>query len=136
MRWQIFSEKPATGPDGMRATNFITLAGGMLQAVMFGYGGIRVRERQMDVRPHVLPNATSWSIDGFKYRGSTLSFDFRHGDVVVTLTGRNPSAEPLVLLTGSGGGERYELIPDNPLMVERGPFTIVTQSDESFVEQQ
>ncbi|ELU12915.1 hypothetical protein CAPTEDRAFT_112806, partial [Capitella teleta] len=42
--FKIFSEKPPGSPDGQRAVNFITGMGGMLQAVFFGYGGIRQME--------------------------------------------------------------------------------------------
>ena len=116
----------------MRATNFITLAGGMLQALIFGYGGIRVRPYQMDMRPQILPNVSSWSIDGFKYRNSALSFDFRPANLTVTLTRRNPGAHSLILLTHIDDG-RYELTEDSPIVVVRGPVTIVTEPDEPFL---
>ena len=130
--YQIFSEKPDSGPDGMRATNFITLAGGMLQAVLFGYGGIRVRDTHMDMKPYILPNSTSWAITGFKYRGSSLDLDFQQDDVTVTLTSQQPESEPLILLTPIDGG-RYPLDLNSPVTVARDAITIVTQSDESAI---
>ena len=49
-----------------------------MQGVLFGYGGIRFREDQIDVNPTKLPNTTSWAIRDVKYRG--VSFDVEvHG---------------------------------------------------------
>ena len=96
--FQIFSEKPAESPDGMRAVNFITGMGGLLQAVLFGYGGIRQKETTMEMNPYVLPGANSWKILGLKYRGYDLDLDIDASEVQVTLTYDPDDGNDLVLM--------------------------------------
>ena len=57
--------------------NFITGAGGLLQAVLFGYGGIRFRENKIDINPTRFPHTTSWAIRGVKYRGVTFDVEVK-----------------------------------------------------------
>jgi hypothetical protein len=85
MYLQIFSEKPSTSSQGVRCVNFITGAGGLLQAVIFGYGGVRYRMSSLTINPYVLPNTTSWALRGLKYRGFTLDLEIRPKNVTVTL---------------------------------------------------
>lgn len=57
--------------SGVGAVNFITGAGGFLQAVLFGYGGVRLTLNTFEVMPPTrLPNkATSLILHGLKYHG-------------------------------------------------------------------
>lgn len=41
----------------------------MLQAVLFGYGGIRIRKSQLDINPVLFPNVSIWSMNGLNYKG-------------------------------------------------------------------
>ncbi|CAF4806446.1 unnamed protein product, partial [Rotaria socialis] len=61
-------------PEGLGAVNFITGAGGFLQAVIFGYGGIRLTLDQLEVMPPPrLPNqAKKLIFHGLKYHGAIL----------------------------------------------------------------
>ncbi|CAF3413981.1 unnamed protein product [Rotaria socialis] len=61
-------------PEGLGAVNFITGAGGFLQAVIFGYGGIRLTLYQLEVMPPPrLPNqAKKLIFHGLKYHGAIL----------------------------------------------------------------
>ncbi|CAF4003319.1 unnamed protein product [Rotaria magnacalcarata] len=61
-------------PESLGAVNFITGAGGFLQAVIFGYGGIRLTLDQLEVMPPPrLPNqAEKLIFHGLKYHGSIL----------------------------------------------------------------
>lgn len=63
--------------------NFITGAGGLLQAVLFGYGGIRFREDRIDINPTRFPHATSWAIRGVKYRGVTFDVEVKDTTIKV-----------------------------------------------------
>ena len=80
---QVFSEKPVSVSNTGGCVNFITGAGGLLQSVLFGYGGIRYREDQMDINPTKLPNTTSWAIRGVKYRGVTFDVDVKGSQISV-----------------------------------------------------
>ncbi|XP_076098796.1 protein-glucosylgalactosylhydroxylysine glucosidase-like isoform X1 [Mytilus galloprovincialis] len=83
--FKVFSEKPSNSPDGPRCVNFITGAGGLLQAVIFGYGGIRIRESQLDLNPHLLPGVNSWAMKGLKYKGFEFDVSVNQSDIQVTL---------------------------------------------------
>lgn len=54
--------------------NFITGAGGFLQAVVFGYGGIRLTLDQLEIKPrgHLPNEATKIVFHGIKYQGAEL----------------------------------------------------------------
>ncbi|UJR10942.1 hypothetical protein I4U23_015127 [Adineta vaga] len=58
--------------SGVGAVNFITGAGGFLQAVLFGYGGIRLTMNELDITPPPrLPNSSNALIfHGIKYYGA------------------------------------------------------------------
>ncbi len=60
--------------QGVGTVNFITGVGGFLQAVLFGYGGIRLELNQLEFNPHGhLPDqATKFIFHGIKYQGFAL----------------------------------------------------------------
>ncbi|CAF2594072.1 unnamed protein product [Rotaria sp. Silwood2] len=60
--------------DSIGAVNFITGAGGFLQAIIFGYGGLRLRLDHLEVMPPPrLPNqAKKLIFHGLKYHGAIL----------------------------------------------------------------
>ena len=60
--------------NGEGASNFLTGAGGFLQAVIFGYAGIRLRNFSLDFNLNLLPESTSLLLNGVKYRGNSLTF--------------------------------------------------------------
>ncbi|XP_053692206.1 protein-glucosylgalactosylhydroxylysine glucosidase-like [Sabethes cyaneus] len=50
------------------ATNFLTGAGGFLQAVIYGFGGLRLHLDRLQIwNPRLPPNMTEFEIKGFKY---------------------------------------------------------------------
>ncbi|XP_032235851.2 protein-glucosylgalactosylhydroxylysine glucosidase isoform X2 [Nematostella vectensis] len=56
------------------AVNFITGAGGFLQALLYGYGGFRIKETQLDFNPSLPPTASTLTITGVWYLGNSLRF--------------------------------------------------------------
>jgi protein-glucosylgalactosylhydroxylysine glucosidase len=71
----VWTETPTGG-----TVNFITGAGGFLQAVVFGYGGLRLREGRLDIKVPPLPAGTdALTLNGLHYRGSKLK-------IAITLT--------------------------------------------------
>jgi len=65
--------------------NFITGAGGFLQSVIYGYGGITYREDRLEVKT-LLPNDVSeMTMDGVKYRDCVLKIEGNVDGIVVTL---------------------------------------------------
>merc|ERR1712031_23 len=67
--FNVWTETPGGG-----TVNFITGAGGFLQSVLYGYGGLRVRSDRLDLRPPPLPDDTgSIGLHGVNYQGTRLS---------------------------------------------------------------
>lgn len=63
--------------------NFITGAGGLLQAVVFGYGGLRLTDDHLEVSMSGIPGTSEWTMNDLKYRGFT--FDLKLADNVVSV---------------------------------------------------
>jgi len=74
------------------ATNFITGIGGFLQALLFGYGGVRVREKSLELDPVLLPGCSEMRLTGIDYMNSSLSVSVvdRHMTITLTSAGRFP----------------------------------------------
>jgi protein-glucosylgalactosylhydroxylysine glucosidase len=68
------------------AVNFLTGIGGFLQSVLNGYAGIRIGLSNMTISKHsqLLPNTTSFSINGLMYLGSKFKLDVVTEKTVLT----------------------------------------------------
>merc|ERR550532_1623757 len=72
--WQLWQETAgATGPG-----SFNTAAGGYLQSLQNGYGGLRLSVNSLVLAPRVPPGSTSLLLAGVHFAGCAL-------DIVVTL---------------------------------------------------
>jgi len=69
--FNIWLETPVGG-----ATNFITGAGGFIQGVVYGYGGIRILSGQLDFNPTLPPNVTMVVYRSIDYSGNQFDFEF------------------------------------------------------------
>ena len=105
----------------------------MLQAVLFGYGGIRQRRFYMEADPHILPEASSWKIQGLDYRGFVLNLDIQENELDVTLMDDSADDEKLILWD-EVDMVRYELVEGETLTVNRGKVIFVTETDENHVK--
>jgi trehalose/maltose hydrolase-like predicted phosphorylase len=65
--------------------------GGFLQAVLFGYGGIRLKLGQLEFKPRgYLPNqATKLSFHGIKYQGTTLDLIINNERYEIVVSAQN-----------------------------------------------
>lgn len=117
----------------MRATNFITLAGGMLQSVLFGYGGIRLRPFQMDLDPYLPDDLEMWSLSGLNYRSFELSFTFDEQLVAIEVTEGGGEVE-LFLYLWDEDCTRLELEVGLLVTVPYSKMSLVTGYDESDAE--
>ena len=59
---------------GEGAANFITAAGGYLQAIVFGYAGLRLRDDRLSFDIHALPGNKPYCLNGIKYHGKSFQF--------------------------------------------------------------
>ncbi len=83
---------------GRGAPNFITGMGGFLQAVLFGYGGVRIRKTRLDLHPVMPENSTSIDITGLDYRGNAIDISANTEQVSVVITAADTGAVPLYLV--------------------------------------
>ena len=62
----------------MGAVNFITGAGGFLQTLLFGYGGLRLHAEELRFNGNLplVPDSTYLYLHRIKYLGASLSFNF------------------------------------------------------------
>jgi protein-glucosylgalactosylhydroxylysine glucosidase len=94
----VWLEEPGGG-----TVHFITGAGGFLQSVVFGYGGIRLQEDRLTLRVPPLPaGSTSLVLRGLHYQGNKLSITITAGKVTVEVAERDEGAAALVLCTADG----------------------------------
>eukprot|EP00029_Vermamoeba_vermiformis_P003680 TRINITY_DN14219_c0_g1_i1.p1 TRINITY_DN14219_c0_g1~~TRINITY_DN14219_c0_g1_i1.p1 ORF type:complete len:713 (-),score=152.44 TRINITY_DN14219_c0_g1_i1:37-1992(-) len=75
----VWTETPQGG-----AVNFITGAGGFLQSILFGWGGIRILENELYINPTLPPNTTAMTMRGVHFRDATLQIQFTSTSVTVT----------------------------------------------------
>eukprot|EP01126_Amoeba_proteus_P026442 TRINITY_DN2618_c0_g1_i13.p1 TRINITY_DN2618_c0_g1~~TRINITY_DN2618_c0_g1_i13.p1 ORF type:complete len:175 (-),score=26.86 TRINITY_DN2618_c0_g1_i13:1543-2067(-) len=71
--------------DGLGKTNLISGAGALLQILIFGYGGLQLKQDKLDWRPQPTNNRTIIVFNEIHYRGSTLNVVFDSSTVSVTL---------------------------------------------------
>jgi trehalose/maltose hydrolase-like predicted phosphorylase len=94
-------------------TNFITGAGGFLQAILFGFGGIRIGDEFLSFNPILPPNTKSMKMRKIHYRGGQLEVEFDSSKTVVSQF--NPSG-PIMQLQLSNGDTRL-LLPNKPIEI-------------------
>ena len=81
--------------------NFITGAGGFLQALTSGYGGIRIYPYQLVFKqPFLPPTVETMKVTGLSYLGSKFNLNYETGKVTLTCT--LGGDEPLVLVGSDG----------------------------------
>lgn len=87
------------GADGGGAVNFITGAGGFLQSVLFGYGGLRLLDdKHLQFKPMLLPGSTQVKFFGIDYHGNSINFVIGSSQSQITVTSRAQSAPVLLAL--------------------------------------
>jgi len=114
--FKVWTETPSGG-----TVNFITGAGGFLQGVAFGYGGVRLSLDSLVINPPPPPPpSTSLTLRGLNYLG--WEFDVRVSDSTLTITptASTPSAPILVALDAQG--HEHDLTV--PLSLQRQKLTI------------
>ncbi|XP_019617220.1 PREDICTED: acid trehalase-like protein 1 [Branchiostoma belcheri] len=112
---------------GAGAVNFMTGMGGFLQAVMNGYGGIRLRENQLDYHPTIPEHTTNFNIIGLDYRRNKLNFEADCNQIRVTLTRQDKGHQQLRLKVKATGQEHI-LQPGVSVVFSRGAASIFPQT--------
>jgi len=85
-------------PGGGGCPNFVTGAGGYLQALWAGYGGVRLTDESLLLQqPRLPPNATALHLRGLAYRGSLLDVRITADQVQLSLGEQPPRGAPALL---------------------------------------
>ncbi len=117
----VWKERAYTGGN----LNFLTGAGGFLQNLIFGYGGLRIETDQLKVYPPQLPPlpvpVTALTLRNIQYHG--LPFTMRWTSTTVVFT---TSAHGLVVIDAQGNG--HSLTPSNPVTLPVGAYSIMSHA--------
>ncbi|XP_032976553.1 protein-glucosylgalactosylhydroxylysine glucosidase isoform X6 [Rhinolophus ferrumequinum] len=82
--------------DRSGAVNFLTGMGGFLQAVLFGFTGLRITRAGVPFDPMCPAGVSGVCISGISYQGNTLDFSFCEDSVTIEIRDRaGPWAPPL-----------------------------------------
>lgn len=99
---------------GQGAVNFITGAGGFLQAVIYGYGGFRIRQDGLYFNSTLPSRATKLALR-IHYLGSSIDFEVQVGGVILTVVNSGPISPQLEVVTGESA---YQLTRGKPVIME------------------
>jgi len=116
--FMVWTETPTGG-----TVNFITGAGGFLQAVLFGYGGIRLSKDMITFSPQLPPLVKAIQFGQINYLNNKLRISF--DDKTVSVTKTNPEGQSLSLKTSLG--DTFSLIQNKTATFPRGPFSVSSQ---------
>ncbi|OQV17903.1 Acid trehalase-like protein 1 [Hypsibius exemplaris] len=91
-------------PGGGGALNFLTGMGGFLQAIVNGYGGIRLLEDRVTLHPQPLPHTTTWKLIGYRHLGYQIDiiFDFTRRVMSFQTTAKNSTTHLVLELESEG----------------------------------
>jgi trehalose/maltose hydrolase-like predicted phosphorylase len=105
--------------NGDGAVNFITGAGGFLQALLFGYGGIRLNDGDMSFNPTPPPNCSVINFGRLHYLGNDFALNVDSAYVAITLL---KAGTPLQVSFGQG--QSIPLQVDTPVQFVPVPFKL------------
>ncbi|XP_052777171.1 protein-glucosylgalactosylhydroxylysine glucosidase-like [Mya arenaria] len=103
--FKVFSENPVNGSRNGGCVNFITGAGGLFQAIVFGYGGLRLQEDRLEINPFTIPGTTGWALRGIHYRSIVFDLEVDSNDMVINLRKLPKGMKLSVELSNERGSE-------------------------------
>uniref|UniRef100_A0A6B2KZB4 Protein-glucosylgalactosylhydroxylysine glucosidase n=1 Tax=Arcella intermedia TaxID=1963864 RepID=A0A6B2KZB4_9EUKA len=112
--YMVWTETPTAG-----TVNFITGAGGFLQAMLNGYGGIRIMQNDLQFNPQLPYNVTHVKFSKIVYLGNEVEVDYDANEVTVTLTS---AGVPLTFTSPAHPDTPLTL--DTPIIFPRAPFQL------------
>ena len=102
------------------AVNFITGAGGFLQAVVYGYGGFRLRENRLDFHPTLPRGCSKLTIHGVHYMGNKIEFVIKRKMFGIRLINKGPISPRLEVIMIYKQTKRYVLKIGEMMYLSRG----------------
>lgn len=94
--FKVFSEKPVSNSSYGGCVNFITGAGGLLQSIVFGYGGLRLHSDRLELNPTPLYNTTSWCLKGIHYKTVVFDITIKESTVQVAVVKMSKSSRVII----------------------------------------
>jgi trehalose/maltose hydrolase-like predicted phosphorylase len=105
------------------AYNYLSAAGGFLQSIINGYGGIRLRSDRLEINPELPPGVSRMHFVGIDYRGSHLDVVVSRFEVMVMVTSVDQNSAPLKLFSFNPE-ETHSLNPNVEVRIGRKPVAI------------
>jgi trehalose/maltose hydrolase-like predicted phosphorylase len=118
-------------PSGDGTVNFITGMGGFLQAVVFGYGGLRLHPDKIRLNPKLPENVTKLRVRGLHYRGNVIDFTIGSSESEICVRSADIEAR-LLVLQDVESGEEYYLDVGKVVTFSNGPV-IVKEYEQNTV---
>lgn len=100
------------------AVNFITGAGGFLQTIPFGWGGMRIYDDNLSFQPQLAPSCNKMKLRGVSFHGAKIDIEWDDESVFLV----NNNAEAVFNVKTTDGN--VELSNDQPLKLKRSEFEI------------
>ena len=99
--YYLFSENSGNSGDVL----YLTSGAGFLQALIYGYGGVRVLEGSLQLTPVLPPKATHFALKGIEYMGASLALSLLNNgtDMSVAMAAGGGGGGSSLTLTDSGG---------------------------------
>ena len=94
--FKVWTETPSGGTP-----NFITGAGGFLQGVMFGYGGLRLYDDSIQVTPKLFPGSTRVHVRKLYYANTPFEYEYDRDHVRVRVRATEPAKLSVTLSNGT-----------------------------------
>ena len=144
LQWMECPIPPDFCQNHRPATNFLTGAGGFMQAVLYGYGGLRYNDQSTTMHPRI-PSPSGGSSSG-EATGMTMAFKGLHylGRVLDVVRDANATRVTIRAAAGSPGspatevpigsdalcliadGKSYQLVAGSATSVAPGEFAVST----------
>ena len=87
--------------------------GGFLQAILFGYGGLRLRDDRLEIDPVLPPGCTQMNFTGVDYMGGSVDLTVTSTSMMLNLTSLHASVTSRFILNSPRGLE--VLVIDKPV---------------------
>jgi len=104
------------------AVNFITGAGGFLQGILAGFGGIRLTADRMTFSPKLLNPVTAVKLNQIFYQNNTLEISFDKSSTTITLINVETTAPALQMVDSTG--QAHPLVLGKPQNLALGEFYV------------
>ncbi|XP_074653505.1 protein-glucosylgalactosylhydroxylysine glucosidase-like [Tubulanus polymorphus] len=122
--FQVWTETSTGGG----AANFITGAGGFLQAVTFGYVGLRIYDDRLDFDPVFPPKVNQMNVTGIKYLGASFNFIIKQKTIDIVLKSLQPNSPKFMVKVYSTMVVKYPHI-NEAVVIGRERATLMPIND-------